>query len=90
MGGIALGRLPEFLDRILNILEEIHMCPLDPTVRLEETYLWNLQTEHWSCYEVLEWGECTPSECPTTHLSRDSRPHLKATGCLLVTDWAVT
>ena len=37
MGGIALGRLPEFLDRILNILEEIYMCPLDPTVRLEET-----------------------------------------------------
>ena len=47
--GVALGRLPQVLEGILNTLEEVLRCPLDPTVRLEETHLWNLQTEHWGC-----------------------------------------
>lgn len=47
--GVALERLPQVLERILNTLEEVPRCPLDPTVRLEETHPWNLQTEHWSC-----------------------------------------
>lgn len=41
-GGVALTGLLQVLEGILNTLEEVQRCPLDATVRWEETYLLNL------------------------------------------------